>query len=66
MVKKNSNEVQSKILTSTKQSIKQVIEKVNEKERRSCNLMIYGLPERENENGQATCDVIVLKILFVP
>ena len=49
VVKKNTTQLQSNVLTTTKKSVKQVIEKVNEEERRSCNLMIYGLPESDGE-----------------
>ena len=50
VVKKNTSQIQSNFLSTTKKSVKQVIEKVNEEEKRSANLMIYGLPEVENEN----------------
>ena len=42
VVKKNSTEVQTNLLTSTKKTVKQVMEQVNEEERKSANLMIYG------------------------
>ena len=50
VVKKNTSHIQSSLLTTTKKSVKQVMEKVNEEEKRSANLMIYGLPEVENED----------------
>ena len=50
VVKKNTTRLQHDVLTMTKKSVKQVIEKVNEEERRACNLMIYGLPEHDDEN----------------
>ena len=50
VVKKNTTQVQNSFVTSTKESVKQVLKKVSEEERRSANLMIYGLPERDGEN----------------
>ena len=50
VVKKNNTQVQNSLVTSTKESVKQVMKKVSEEERRSANLMIYGLPEHDGEN----------------
>ena len=58
VVKKNTSQVQNNILTTTKKSVKQVIEKVNEEERRSCNLMIYGLPELVGEDIGTAVDEV--------
>ena len=54
VVKKNTTQLKSDVLSTTKKSVKQVIEKVNEEERRSCNLMFYGLPEQEGDNIAST------------
>ena len=47
VVKKNNNQRNVKQLTET--SVKQAVRAVNEEERRSKNLMIYGCQEQENE-----------------
>ena len=48
IVKKNNSQMQNDQLSITKKSVQQVIRNVNEEERRSKNLMIYGLEENEN------------------
>ena len=58
VVKKNTSQVHNNILATTKKSVKQVIEKVNEEERRSCNLMIYGLPEIVGEDIGTVVDEV--------
>ena len=58
VVKKNTSQLQNDVMTSTKKSVKQVIKKVNEEERRSCNLMIYGLPEHDDENIGTAVDEV--------
>ena len=49
VVKRNTAQAQSNLITTTKHSVKKVMEKVNEEERRASNLMFYGLPEEESE-----------------
>ena len=62
VVKKNTSQVQSNLLTTTKKTVKQVMEKVNEEERKSANLMIYGLPEVENEEIAIAVDEMFMSM----
>ena len=50
VVTKNTEQVQSCVINTTKKSVKKVMEKVNEEERRSSNLMFFGVPEEESED----------------
>lgn len=65
VVKNNTSQVQSNLLTTTEKTVKQVMEKVNEEERKSANLMIYGLSEVDNENLGTAVDE-VFKAMSVP
>ncbi|KAL5251536.1 hypothetical protein ACHWQZ_G017041 [Mnemiopsis leidyi] len=49
VVKKNSNVNQRNVKQLTENSVKQAVRAVNEEERRSKNLMIYGWQEKEKE-----------------
>ena len=65
IVKKNNSQMQNDQLSITKKSVQQVIRNVNEEERRSKNLMIYGLEENENEDISPVVDE-VFKSMSLP
>ena len=56
VVKKNTNQRNGKQLTEN--SVKQAVRIVNEEERRSKNLMIYGCDEKENEATPDTVETV--------
>ncbi|KAL5249864.1 hypothetical protein ACHWQZ_G015808 [Mnemiopsis leidyi] len=58
--KKNSNVNQRNVKQLTENSVKQAVRAVNEEERRSKNLMIYGWQEKEKE-----ADFEVIKAAYV-
>ena len=65
IVKKNNSQMRNDQLSITKKSVQQVIRNVNEEERRSKNLMIYGLEENENEDISPVIDE-VFKSMSLP
>jgi hypothetical protein len=65
VVKRNTSQVQNNLLTTTKKSVKQVMDKVNEEQRRANNLMIYGHPKVDGEDIGTAAEA-VYKSMSIP